>query len=119
VCQCDHQNRALQNIAAAGCNVTAPAAGTAVANGIGCQAFTKELCHVVWPPNLCPELPRRFDGTANPIEFLQLYIVSIQAAGGGDRCMANWFPMALKEAARSWLMNLPDESIVSWGKLCE
>jgi hypothetical protein len=27
--------------------------------------------------------------------------------------------MALKEAARSWMMNLPKESIASWGELCE
>ncbi|XP_073360282.1 uncharacterized protein [Aegilops tauschii subsp. strangulata] len=28
--------------------------------------------------------------------------------------MANWFPLALKDGARSWLMNLP-----SWAKLCD
>ena len=33
--------------------------------------------------------------------------------------MANWFPMALKEAARAWLMNLPAESISSWEDLCK
>ena len=27
--------------------------------------------------------------------------------------------MALKDAARAWLMNLPEESIVSWPDLCE
>ena len=31
--------------------------------------------------------------------------------------MANWFPMALKDGARSWLMNLPEESISYWDKL--
>ena len=33
--------------------------------------------------------------------------------------MANWFPMALKDAARSWLMNLPEASISSWEDLCK
>ena len=33
--------------------------------------------------------------------------------------MANWFPMALKEPACSWIMNLPEASITSWGDLCE
>ena len=33
--------------------------------------------------------------------------------------MANWFPMALKEAARAWLINLPSESISSWEDLCK
>jgi hypothetical protein len=45
--------------------------------------------------------------------------MGIQAAGGSDKVMANWFPMALKEAAHSWLMNLPEASIASWGELCE
>jgi hypothetical protein len=33
--------------------------------------------------------------------------------------MANWFPMALKYVARTWLMNLPHESITSWKDLCQ
>ena len=33
--------------------------------------------------------------------------------------MANWFPMALKDGARSWLMNLPKGSISSWDELRE
>ena len=33
--------------------------------------------------------------------------------------MTNWFPMALKEAAHAWLMNLPAESISSWKDLCD
>ena len=73
---------------------------------------------MVWPVKFKPELPPRFDGTANPVEFLQLYTVSIQAVGGDDKVMANWFPMALKDAARSWLMNLPEGSISSWSELC-
>ena len=33
--------------------------------------------------------------------------------------MANWLPMALNDAAHSWIMNLPEASISSWGELCE
>jgi hypothetical protein len=32
--------------------------------------------------------------------------------------MANWFPMALKDTPRTWLMNLPHESVTSWKDLC-
>jgi hypothetical protein len=32
--------------------------------------------------------------------------------------MANWFPMALKDAPRTWLMNVPHESMTSWKDLC-
>ena len=31
--------------------------------------------------------------------------------------MANWFPMALKDGARSWLLNLPPGSISSWDEM--
>ena len=33
--------------------------------------------------------------------------------------MANWFPMALKDGARSWLLNLPAGSISSWSEMRE
>ena len=31
--------------------------------------------------------------------------------------MANWFPMALKDGACSWLLNLPPGSISSWDEM--
>ena len=31
--------------------------------------------------------------------------------------MANWFPMALKDGARTWLMNLQHDSISSWDEM--
>ena len=31
--------------------------------------------------------------------------------------MANWFPMALKDGARSWLLNVPPGSISSWSEM--
>jgi hypothetical protein len=73
---------------------------------------------VVWPDKFRPDIGMHYDGTSNPIEFLQLYIVTIQAARGDQRVMANWFPMALKDAPRTWLMNLPHESVTSWKDLC-
>ncbi|XP_073353705.1 uncharacterized protein [Aegilops tauschii subsp. strangulata] len=33
--------------------------------------------------------------------------------------MANWFPMALKDGVRSWLLHLPEGSISSWDELRE
>lgn len=61
-----------------------------------------------------PKLPPHYKGSANPIEFLRLYTITMQAAKGVDRVMMNWFPMALKDATRTWLMNLPETSISSW-----
>src|SRR4051812_11348713 len=31
--------------------------------------------------------------------------------------MANWFPMALKEGARTWLLNLAQGTISSWDQM--
>ena len=32
--------------------------------------------------------------------------------------MANWFPMALKDVARTWLLNLSPGTISSWEEMC-
>ena len=48
---------------------------------------------------------------------MQLYELSIKAANGDEKVMANWFPMALKDGARSWLLNLPPGSISSWDEM--
>ncbi len=32
--------------------------------------------------------------------------------------MANWFPMALKDGARTWLLNLAPGMISSWDEMC-
>ena len=41
------------------------------------------------------------------------------ASGADDKVMANWFPMAMKPAVRSWIMNLPERSVGSWADLCD
>ena len=87
------------------------------ATTVGCRAFTPELRSVAWPGKFKPDLPPRYDGTADPVEFLQLYELSIEAANGDEKVMANWFPMALKDGARSWLLNLAQGSISSWDEM--
>ena len=110
-------NRAVQDVAAAGRHLRASLADGVVTYGTT-VAFTRSLRRVVWPVKFRPDLPPRYDGKNNPLEFLQLYTLAIQAAGGDDKVMANWFPMALKDSASSWLTNLPVESIGSWEELC-
>lgn len=85
----------------------------------GCRAFTPELRSVSWPANFKLDLPPLYDGTANPAEFLQLDEPSIEAANNDEKVMANWFPMALKDGARSWLLNLQHGSISSWDEMCD
>ena len=40
-------------------------------------------------------------------------------ANNDKKVMANWFPMALKDGMRSWLVNLPVGSISSWDEMRE
>ena len=63
----------------------------------GCRAFTTELRSVAWPGKFKPDLRPRYDGMADPAEFLQLYELGIEAANGDEKVMVNWFPMALKD----------------------
>nr|CAH67541.1 H0425E08.9 [Oryza sativa]CAH67733.1 H0522A01.4 [Oryza sativa] len=87
--------------------------------GAGCRAFVASLRNVRWPPRFWPTITEKYDGSVNPAEFLQIYTTGIEAAGGDDRVMANFFPMALKGQARGWLMNLPPASVHSWEDLCQ
>ena len=73
---------------------------------------------MVWQSKFRPVVPVKFEGTTNPKEFLALYTTAMVAAKADDKIMANWFPMALKGTALSWLMHLPKESIRSWTELC-
>jgi hypothetical protein len=41
----------------------------------------------------------------------------IEVTGGDDRVKANYLPMALSGAARSWLINLSEGSIYTWDQL--
>ena len=69
-----------------------------------CKAFVASLRNVRWPLKFHPNLTEKYDGSVNPSEFLQIYTTIIEAAGGDDRVMANYFPMALKCQVRGWLM---------------
>ena len=79
----------------------------------GCRTFTPELRSIAWPGKFKPDLPPHYDDTADPAEFLQLYELSIEAANGDEKVMANWFPMDLKDGACTLLLNLQHGSISS------
>ena len=88
---------------------------------VGCPAFTRELRQVQWPStkNFKPDVSEKYDGKTHPSEFLSIYTIAVQAAGGrDDKILANYFPLVLKPNVRSWLMHLPDNSISSWADLC-
>ena len=62
-------------------------------------------------------MPPRYDGTTDPLAFLLAYEEAVLEAGGDDRVMANWLPMALTGVPRMWLLHLPVASVASWEEL--
>jgi hypothetical protein len=85
---------------------------------VGCAALADHLHAASWPSKFWPHLPEKYDGTSNPSEFLQVYVIAITAAGGNTAVMATYFHVALSGPARTWLMNLALGSIYSWEELC-
>jgi hypothetical protein len=81
--------------------------------GVGCAALADHLRAATWPSKFRPHLPEKYDGTTNPLEFLQVYATAITAAGGGTTVMATYFHVALSGPARTWLMNQALGSIYS------
>jgi hypothetical protein len=91
----ENHDRAIDDIGEAGKNVKTR--GNPIYNP-RCLALTRQQCYVVWPDKFKPDIGACYDGTTNPIEFLQLYVIAVQAMRGDQCVMANWFPMALKDA---------------------
>jgi hypothetical protein len=81
--------------------------------GVGCAALADHLRAVSWPPKFRPHLPEKYNGTSNPLEFLQVYVTAIMAAGRNTTVMATYFHVALSGPARTWLMNLTPGSVYS------
>ena len=45
-------------------------------------------------------MPLRYNGTTDLLAFLLAYEEAVLEAGGDDRVVANWFPMALTGVPR-------------------
>jgi hypothetical protein len=86
--------------------------------GVGCATLADHLRATSWPPKFRPHLPKKYDETSNPSEFLQVYVTAITAARGNTAVMATYFHVALSGPARTWLMNLAPGSIYTWEELC-
>ena len=80
----------------------------------GLRALAPTLRQVQWPPKFKPDMPPLYDGAADPLAFLLAYEEAVLEAGGDDKVMANWLPMALTGAPRDWLFNLPGSTVASW-----
>ena len=70
----------------------APGVGGCLPFEIGCPTFTRELWQVCWPSvrTFKPEIPEKYDGILNPAEFLIIYTIAVQDAGGKvEKAFAN------------------------------
>jgi hypothetical protein len=77
------------------------------------------LRRVRYPLNFKPSGINKYDGSTNPIEWLDVYRLAIEAVGGDSYVMANYLPICLSSSARTWLMGLLTGSIHSWSDLCQ
>jgi hypothetical protein len=72
--RCENHDRAIDDIGKAGKNVKTP--GDPIYNP-GCLALTRQQRYVVWPDKFKSEIGACYDGTTNPVELLQLYVIAI------------------------------------------
>ena len=75
--QRDRHNHVVQDVAIAGRQNRPTLTDVVVTIVVGCNAFTRNLHHVVWPPRFKPNLPPHYDGKNYLLEFLQLYTLAI------------------------------------------
>jgi hypothetical protein len=80
----------------------------------GFRALAGPLRQVRWPDKFKTTNIDRYDDSRNPEEFIQVYQTVIEATERDDQVKANFLSTALTDAARSWLINLPEGSITSW-----
>jgi hypothetical protein len=81
-------------------------------------ALAPPLRQVIWPKKFKAGHIDKYDGSSNPEEFIHVYHTVIEATGGDNRVKDNYLSMTLSDMARSWLINLPEESIYTWDQLC-
>jgi hypothetical protein len=60
-----------------------------------------------------------YDGSTNPVEWLEVYRLTIEAARGDSYVVANHLPFCLSSFARTWLLGLLVGSVCSWNHLCQ
>jgi hypothetical protein len=83
------------------------------------MAFSRTSCHTSREGRfLHPGSIDKYDGSSNPEEFIQVYHMVIEAAGGDDRVKVNYLLTTLSDVARSWLTNLHEGTIHNWDQLC-
>jgi hypothetical protein len=70
-------------------------------NGREVKAFSHDFKRVCWPLNFKPSGIDKFDGSTNPVEWLEVYQLAIKAIGGDSYVMANYLAVCLLSSAKT------------------
>jgi hypothetical protein len=63
-------------------------------------------------------LIKKYDGSTNPAEWLDVFQLTIEVAGGDSYIMGKYLSVCLSSSARIWLLGLPAGSDRSWNHIC-
>jgi hypothetical protein len=83
----------------------------------GSYTLVPSLKKVAYPDKFKPGPIDRYDGFSNPKEFIHVYHMTIETAGGDNQVKANYLLTTLSSTARSWLINLLEGTIYNWDQL--
>jgi hypothetical protein len=67
----------------------------------GIKPFSRNLRKVLLTPNFKSSVINKYDGSTNPPEWLEVYQLAIEVAGGDLYIMANYLPSSLSSSART------------------
>jgi hypothetical protein len=85
---------------------------------IGALCFTHRVRKTRVPKGFkLPHDQEKYDGSQEPTLWLSDYLQAVQILGGTRAMAMQSFQLHLTGTARSWLNNLPNDSIRSWGEL--
>jgi hypothetical protein len=72
-----------------------------------------------WPQNIRAGTYLKYNGNADPTQYIMSYQVALATPGGDDATMAKSFIIALEGPALTWYSRLPPLSIDSWKTLSD
>jgi hypothetical protein len=67
----------------------------------GIRPFSHDLRKVVWPPNFKLSAIDKYDGSTNPVVWLEVYQLAIDATGADSYVMANYLLICLSSSTRT------------------
>ena len=84
----------------------------------GLDCFSEAIRQAAIPEKFkLPNEPNKYDGVQDPKAWIEDYLATIKLNNGTRDTAMQFIQLHLKEPARAWLRNLPEESITHWNDL--